>query len=140
MTESKEIRSEILKVDDELGIVFGWGIVCELDGEPYFDTQDDYISESEMLAASADFMVKSREMDANHQRVQTGDVVFAMPMTKDVAAAYNMELPRNNDGQTVSGFMLAVKPHDDAELAKFKDGTYTGFSLEGMAIRERVDG
>ena len=47
-----------------------------------------------MLKASADFMLESRIMDAMHEKEQTGDVVFAMPMTKDVATAFNMGLAK----------------------------------------------
>ena len=139
MAEKIEIRTEIAKVDDELGLVFGWGFICTEGGSPHHDTQGDFISEHEMLKASADFMRDSRVMDIQHDRQQAGDVVFAMPMTKEIASAYNMDLPRNDTGAEVTGFMLCVKPDSAEEFAKFQDGTYTGFSLEGSAIREAVE-
>ena len=138
MPDKIEIRTEILKVDDELGLVFGWGFICTEGGEDHHDTQEDNIPVGEMLKATADFMRDSRVMDANHQREQTGDVVFAMPMTKQIASAYNMDLPKNDDGRDVEGFMMCVKPHSDEELQKFKNGTYTGFSLDGEARRVPV--
>ena len=39
MSESFELRAKILKVDDSLGLVFGWAIVCQEDGVPYYDVQ-----------------------------------------------------------------------------------------------------
>ena len=38
MAESYERAVEVCKVDAELGIVFGWGIISKQDGEPYYDT------------------------------------------------------------------------------------------------------
>lgn len=31
-------RAEVLKVDEDLGLVFGWGIICTEKGAPYYDT------------------------------------------------------------------------------------------------------
>ena len=44
--------AEIKKVDEELGLVMGFAIICKIDGEPYFDTQGDHIPEDSMLKAA----------------------------------------------------------------------------------------
>jgi hypothetical protein len=132
MTESKfQINSKITKVDDSLGLVFAWAIVCKVDGKAYFDLQDDNADEAGMLKAAADFMMNSRMSGDMHARddagqpVGDGTVVFAMPVTADIAKAF--DITTKNIGP-----MIAFKP-SPAVLAKYKDGTYTGVSLRRSA-------
>lgn len=121
--------NKVLKVDDSLGLVFGWAIVCKQDGEDYFDLQGDNIPEDTMMKAAADFMQSSRIAGDMHGRdqydqpIEDGSVVFAFPMTADIAKAMGVET------QT-TGLMIALKPSADV-LQKFKDGSYTGFSIGG---------
>lgn len=125
--------AEIVKVDDELGLVFGWAIVSNQNGEPYFDKQDDHIPEDAMLTAAADFMMSDRINGEMHikeedgsQEVKKGTIVFAWPLTEEIAKAFNIKTDQ-------TGLMIAAKPDDDV-LDKFKDGTYTGFSIGGYKI------
>jgi hypothetical protein len=123
-----DTEAQVFKVDDTLGLVFGWAIVCNKNGEPYFDTQGDNIPEDAMLKASADFMQNSRVAKDMHQGDQIGPVVFAWPMTAEIAKAMGIETD-------TTGLMIAMLPPPDV-LAKFKDGSYTGFSIGG---RREVD-
>ena len=75
MGGSFETAAEVLKVDDELGIVFGWGIVCKDDGEDYFDTQGDHIPEDAMLKATSDFMFHFRTTGEMHARGKDGEAI-----------------------------------------------------------------
>ena len=121
---------EVIKVDDSLGLVFGYAIVCKEKGEPYYDLQGDYIPEDVMLEAAVDFMESSRPIGEMHKTTTDGGlVVFMFPMTAEVAKAYKIETPR-------TGLLVAVKPNDPAILEKFKSGEYTGFSIEGSCVRE----
>lgn len=126
--EEMEVRADVLKVDDSLGLVMGYAIVCEEDGEPYFDLQGDHITEDAMLKAAVDFMENSRVAKEMHAGGQTGAYVFAWPMTKEIAKAFGVEVKK-------TGLMIAVRP-DPGMLAKFRDGTYTGFSIGGRWIEE----
>lgn len=115
--------AEVCKVDEELGLVFGFAIVCKVDGEDYFDVQDDHIPESSMLKASTDFMLHSRMAKEMHQGGEAGTVVFAFPLTTDIAKALGIATKK-------TGLIVAMKP--DAEmLGKFKRGELTGFSIGG---------
>lgn len=146
--KAKDVRShqaEVIKVDDELGLVFGWAIVSTVKGEPYFDKQQDHIPEDSMLEAAVDFMINSRvggdmhrrvfDEDGNKLPVNTGVVVFAWPMTADIAKAFGVQTD-------TTGLMIAYRPHSPEMLQKFRDGTYTGFSIGGHRIldEEVVDG
>lgn len=128
-TEFFKAEGRFLKADDALGLVFGWAIVCKENGEPYFDTQGDHITEQAMLEATADFMQKSRGHKTMHEGKVNGTVVFAFPLTEEVAKVYGIKADR-------SGLMVAVRP--DAETFKrWKAGEFTGFSIGGKRIEDK---
>lgn len=132
IVEKQDVR--ICKVDDALGIVFGWAIVCKVDGEDYYDLNVDkngervpeHIPEDAMLKATIDFMGGDRAGNEMHKGPDKGSFVCAWPLTTEIAKA--MGITSKN-----TGLMVAYKPPADV-LAKFKDGTYTGFSIEGARL------
>jgi len=123
--------NEIIKVDSDLGLVLGFAIVCKVDGEEYFDVQGDHIPEDAMLKASTDFMIHSRVGKEMHTGEQTGNVVFAFPLTEDIANAFGIVTKK-------TGLMIAMRPDSDATLEKFKSGEYTGFSIGGVRLKDEV--
>lgn len=116
---------EIAKVDEGLGLVFGWGIVCKIDGEEYYDVQGDHIPEEAMLEAVTEFAKTDRVAGDMHV-FKDGTVVHEFPLTDDIAKAFGITTDR-------TGWMVAVAPSDDV-LQKFKSGEYTGFSIGGAYI------
>ena len=134
--EQYKFNSKVAKVDEELGLVFGWAMICAEKGQDYFDLQGDNIPEDVMLKSTLDFMENSqvaREMHGKtpgSQRKQAGTVVFAFPLTADIAKAMDIET-------STTGLLIAVKP-DAAMLAKFKTGELTGFSIGGSCTREEL--
>lgn len=125
--KSFEAKADVIKVDESLGLVLGYAIVCTENGEPYFDVQGDHIPEDSMLKASLDFMENSQVAKEMHDGDQTGTVVFAWPMTEDIAKAFGIETKK-------TGLMIAVKPNKNM-LEKFKSGELTGFSIGGEYIQ-----
>lgn len=124
------VRTTICKVDDELGVVFGWAIICNDGGKPYVDSQDDHIPEHAMLKATVEFMESRRAFKAMHQGDAIGSVVCAWPMTAEIAKAFDIETE-------MTGLMIGVKPTDADVLAKFKSGEYSGFSIGGVVISDK---
>lgn len=130
MGRTFETSAEVLKVDDEEGVVFGWGIICKNGDEPYFDTQGDHIPEQTMFKATTEFMFDVRTAGEMHARDDNGDavhkgiIVHSMPLTADIAKAFGIETEK-------TGWMIGMKPDPDM-LEKFRDGTYTGFSIGGF--------
>ena len=116
-------KAEVVKVDSNLGLVFGFAIVSTIDGEPYYDAHLDHIPDDAMLKESCDFMEKSRVVKEMHQGEQRGSVVFAFPLTAEIAKALDITTKR-------TGLLIAMKPAPEM-LARFVDGTYTGFSIGG---------
>jgi len=127
MTNTNEQRfapkGQIVKFDEELGLVFGFAIVSTLDNVPYYDVQGDHIPDNAMLKAATDFMVNSRMAKEMHIGDSRGSVVFAFPLTAEIAKSLDIETKK-------TGLLIAMKPDDDM-LAKFKDGSLTGFSIGG---------
>lgn len=126
--QDMDIRARVLKVDDTLGLVMGYAIICKEEGAPYYDLHGDYITEDAMLKASLDFMENSQVAKEMHTGDQAGSVVFAWPMTTEIAKAFGLEVKK-------TGLLIAVRP-DTEMLAKFRDGTYTGFSIGGWWTKE----
>ncbi len=122
--------SEILKVDDELGLVFGFAIVSkdrQADGSftAHWDTQEHHIPEDVVVKSAAEFMASERAAHDMHGGDDTlhGQVLFAFPLTEDVAKALDIQTPK-------TGLLIGMKPGVEV-LAKFKSGEYTGFSIGG---------
>lgn len=123
-----ERTCDIVKTDSELGLVFGFAMVCSKNGEPYIDSQDDFIPERAMLNASLKFMGSTPRTSGDMHNKADGKVVFAFPLTAEIAKALDIET------QT-TGLLIAMKPSAEV-LNKFKSGEYTGFSIGGI---RRVD-
>lgn len=130
VADTFEFRSDFAKVDESLGLVFGFGIVCKVDDEDYFDLQGDNATEAGMLEAAADFMQNSRIVRDMHEGEPIGQAVFAFPLTTDIAKAFEIETRR-------TGLMLGIMPSADV-LEKYRTGEYTGFSIGGKRIEEEV--
>lgn len=136
--------NKIAKIDAGLGLVFGWAIICKVDGEDYFDRNFDFagphkgkwvpehVTEDAMTKAAVEFMGTERPGNELHEGPDSGHYLFVFPMTSDIAKA--MKIDTKN-----TGLMVAYKP-TPAVLKKFIDGDYTGFSIEGRRIKieERV--
>ena len=133
MSNGIHVNTQICKVDESLGLVFGWAVICKIDGERYFDLQDHHIPEDAMMEAATDFMQNSRMAKDMHTKgeegVLPGSILFAMPMTTEVAKAFGIETK-------LTGLMIAMKPDSDEILQKFKSGEYTGFSIGGFHITQ----
>jgi Putative phage serine protease XkdF len=133
--KSFESFFKVSGVDQNLGLVFGWGIVCKEGGEDYYDTQKNHVPEDAMVEATTDFMKSARVHGDMHVRgtgpeVPAGMVVHSFPLTTEIAKAMGIDT-------TKTGWMVATAP-DAAMLAKFASGEYTGFSIGGDYIE--IDG
>lgn len=124
----EEFRSGFVvsKVDERLGYVFGWGIICKDGGEDYFDLQGHNIPEGILIPAIADFTVNSGILMEMHKGAPRGSAPFSFPLVSDIAAAMGISTQK-------TGWMVGVKP-DEEMLAKFVSGEFTGFSIGGVLI------
>lgn len=125
--QTKQIDVRIAKVDEDLGIVFGYAIVCKADGEDFFDSQGDHIPEDSMLEATSLYMSGERIAKDMHVGGSVGQVIFGFPMTTEIAKALGVKVEK-------TGFIVGMKPFDDDMLEKYAKGWYTGFSIGGKRI------
>lgn len=121
----------VLKVDESLGLVFGWAMISKIDGTDYVDTQGDHIPEAVMLSAAAEFMQGARIAKEMHSGAAAGSVVFAFPMTTDIAKSLDIST-------RTTGLLIAMKPNDESILEKYRSGYYSGFSIGGVGAREEI--
>lgn len=126
MTSQLQATS-ILKVDESLGLVFGFALICKEDGEDHFDLQGDHIPEQVMLEGAFDFAKNSRVAKEMHEGEQIGDITFMFPLTSDIADSLGIVSKH-------TGLLIAMKPDSPEVLKKFADGEYTGFSIGGNAV------
>ena len=129
----KQETTTVMKVDAEKRLVFGWAQVCKIDGEDYYDTDNQCIPEEVALDSWNGFMQTTKVMKAMHAGDQMGEVRFAFPMLEDIAKSLGIA----TGGK--SGIITAVYVADDGMLAKFQSGEYKGFSIGGGATWEDVE-
>lgn len=129
MSKEFTVSTDFLKFDESLGIALGFAIICKLDGEDYFDVQKDHIPEASMLKAATDFMMNSRVGKTMHEGDKTGDVVFAFPLTTDIARSLDITTKR-------TGLLIGFKPSDKDTLDKLAKGEFTGFSIGGLRLED----
>lgn len=123
--------ANVIKVDKRLGLVFGYAIVCCIDGKEYFDTQGDHIPEASMLKAATEFMLSSREAKEMHVGEKKGTIVFAFPLTSDIAMSMGITASR-------TGLIIGMKPDDPEIVERFATGEYTGFSIGGSRVTDKI--
>lgn len=121
---------EISKVDEGLGLVFGFAIVCKENGVDHYDLQGHHIPEAVMLEAVTEFSKAEMVAKDMHRGDQIGEVAFLFPLTAEVAKAFDIT-------STKTGLMIAMRPGADV-LAKFASKEYTGFSIGGKGTLEEV--
>lgn len=131
MTDQFQVSAKVCKVDAELGLVFGWALVCTEGGKPYVDLQNDYVPETTMLKAAAGFAAGARVAKDMHEGSQTGTIDFIFPLTADIAKALGLQSER-------TGMLIGMRPGPEA-LAKFQSGEYTGFSIGGTGRRKEIE-
>jgi hypothetical protein len=124
--------AEILKLDSERRIAWGWASVSTMKGEPVTDLQGDTITPSEMEKMADRFMASARMAKAMHEGDQIGEVLHSLPLTAELAKALGMETDRE-------GWVVGMKINSDEVWAGFKNGTYKGFSVGGKAKRKPKD-
>ncbi len=133
--------AQILKVSTELGLIFGFAMICKVRDEngdfvDFFDGDEpnDHFTEDGMLEASTDFAVTKRVACDMHARdpetgqpVQDGGVIHHFPLTSEIAKALGIDTP-------VTGLLVALRPDNPETLEKARRGEYTGFSIGGEVL------
>lgn len=128
MAYEMDKAADILKLDNERRIAWGWASVSTLKGELVTDLQGDTITPSEMEKMADRFMASARTAKAMHEGDSIGEVLHSLPLTADLAKALGIETDRE-------GWIIGMRIHDDATWAAMKAGQFAGFSIGGKAKR-----
>lgn len=161
--------TDLLKVDSELGVVFGYAIVCrEKDDkgewQDHYDTQGHHIPEDEMLKASVEFaqqgsearaeliakaLVQSildadGEMDDGHVAELIKRASKDMHEGDDIQEVVQMlpvteELAKALDWEVKKTGLVIALKPTADVLALYKSGERTGFSIGGRGNLDEVD-
>ncbi len=121
---------KVAGADEELGLIFGWGLICTEKGSPYTDVQGNTVPEGAMVKAVSDFMAGERQAGEQHERMGAGTIIHSFPLTAEISKAMGIQCDN-------TGWMVACKP-DAAMLKAYKEGKFTGFSIGGM--HQEIDG
>jgi len=133
MKKRFQADARILKVSTDLGLIFGFAMICKSEDDEFFDSDDDSFTEQGMLEAATEFAMTKRVACDMHARdedgapVQDGGVIHHFPLTSEIAKALGIVTP-------VTGLLVAIKPDNPETLEKARNGEYTGFSIGGSII------
>lgn len=129
MTKADE--AEILKVDEEQRLVYGWASVIKINGEYVVDKQGDVIDGPTLETAVNKFMEDVRVGKTMHVGEETGKIIHSMPITKELCDALGIQ-------SVNEGWIVAYKVYDDAVWERVKSGELRAFSIGGRAQREEI--
>ena len=128
-----QTETTILKVSESHGLIFGFAAICKVDGEDFYDSDNEHYPEDAMLADTTEFAKSRRVACTMHARdsggapVQDGGVVHTVPLTTEIAKALDIQTSR-------TGLLVALAPDDPATIEKARSGEFTGFSIGGAVI------
>lgn len=130
-----QVDGEIVKTDPAQQIVFGWAyVVKDSDGVQVVDKSGDFIDEVEEIEKSAyDYVLRSRQSDADHTNVKGGEMVESMVFTPEKIE--KMGLPANS---IPLGWWVGYKIEDKATWERVEKGELRSFSIHGAGTRTKV--
>lgn len=126
-----DITGQILKVDEEQRLIYGWASVITEKGKAVVDLQGDVIEADVLVKAVNEFMENVRVGKTMHVGEETGKVIHSLPVTKEICDALGIQSDRE-------GWIVAYKVYDDSVWDRVKSGELRAFSIGGRAQREEL--
>jgi hypothetical protein len=128
-------RVNIVKVDAEQRLVFGWAnVAVRKDGETVTDSHNHQIDPDDLENAAYLFNLQFREMNERHTEMCKGQLVESLAVTPDKLEAMGLKKDALPQGWWV-GFYV----QDDGCWEKVKKGEYSMFSIEGTAAMTEAE-
>jgi hypothetical protein len=124
----EKLTIETLSMDRELGLVFGYAFICNINGEPHFNSKGGHFPELEMLKASVKLMESDyRPVYLEHEygKEPSGKILFALPMTKEIGASFNLPTDK-------TGLIVGIKLNNIEAFSDVKLNNLPGFSVGFM--------
>ena len=131
MSKAFNLTAEFTKIDEDKRLVTGWASVITENGEHVIDSQEDVITEEELVKAAHQFMQDARVAKEMHEGGQIGDVVESLVMTTALQKQLGIDLGK-------VGWIITMKINDDEVWKRVKDGELRAFSIGGQGVREPI--
>lgn len=134
-----EVTAEmpIVKVAADQQMVFGWAYVThDHAGELNVDKSGEFVDDTaEIEKAAYNFMLTSRNGDADHDNVVKSTMVESMVFTPEKCEALGIE-----EGTVPAGaaWWVGFKIHDSEVWSGVKKGLYKSFSVHGTGTKKEV--
>lgn len=134
---------QILKVDEDKRMVFGFFSVTKIDGEYLFDLQDDAITTEVLEKAVYEYVLDARDAGEMHVKTGVGQLVESFMITKEkvdviLKTLTDQGIPAVMD-LGVEGWFGGFYISDDDVWDKVKKGEYPMFSIGGSGQRIPVE-
>lgn len=126
------LEFQILKVDEEQRVVYGFASVAKFGGMEITDLQDDVIDMAEITKAAHDFMLNSRSGGNMHRQMNTGVIVESLVLDNVMKSQLGITRPEE-------GWLIGYKVTDEDTWQDAKAGRFKGFSIGGTGVRTPVD-
>lgn len=129
------MQGRVAKIDSDRNLVFGWAYVSiRKDGTPVVDHSQEMIDPEDLEDAAYIFNLEFRESGVMHKGQAVGRLIESLVVTKDKLE--KLELPLDS---LPTGWWVGMYIDDDEVFKKIKDGTFSMFSIQGVAAKEEVD-
>jgi len=122
-------KVDVIKIDEEHRIVYGWASVTTNKGEYVVDRQGDVIKTETLHKAVNEFMKGVRVGKLMHMGEPVGQIVHSFPVTKEICSALGIQSDKE-------GWITGYYVEDDNLWADVKSGKYASFSIGGRATKE----
>ncbi len=128
----------IVKISEELRLVFGWANVSMYDGTAVVDSQDDVMDSEVLVKAFMGFMADTQTGGVMHLRDEAGEpvgigkVVYALPFTADLKKALGIDIPEE-------GVLIGLRVDNEEVWSRVKSGELAAFSIAGEAVRIPIE-
>ena len=127
--EKQETALQVLKIDDDQRIIYGWASVTTYKGELVVDLQGDVIKTDTLHKSINEFMKGVRVGKLNHSGEQVGQIVHSFPMSKEICEALGIQSDKE-------GWITGYHVTNDELWKAVKSGEYAEFSIGGRAQKE----
>lgn len=126
---------EVIKVNDEQQIAYGFAWVSEDDNGLIYDTDNEAIETSELEKAAYNYILEKRDSGVMHKNGEVvGRIVESMVFTADKLERLGIE-----KDAVPHAWWVGVKVFDSEIFKQVKDGTLPMFSIQGKAVRVPVE-
>lgn len=122
---------EITKVNEELGVIYGWASVTTVEGELVVDSHGDTIDTIEIVKAAHEFVSEARAAKIMHKGEDVGEIVESLVFSEDIQKALGIDLG-------FEGWFIGMRVPDVDIRKQVMNGELPMFSIGGMAESEEA--